>query len=205
MLKYNLCNEFFLRNQQGSPLEITLLGIALSIDAALATFALSLLHEHESMASKIKNGLIATVTFGVFQALMLWLGSYGGYVFTFSQYGYYFQILIGFIFFGLAVKCFYESFNKDQKIIEWGLLPVFVLGLVTSIDALAAGVSLGTIPAPYLAGIEVGFITFISCSAFYLVGQFFNKIPDKLLLLFAGLIFLFLGGQVFWSIRHIFL
>lgn len=186
-------------------MEITLLGIALSIDAAVVTFALSLLHEHDAKHIKIKNALMVTTTFGFFQALMLWLGSYGGYIFTFSRFGHYFQIFIGIIFLALGLKCIQESFSKNEKKVEWGIFPVLILGGATSIDALAAGVSLGTIPGPHLAALEIGFITFMSCSCFYLIGQFLTQIPDKWLLIFAGLIFLCLSGQVFWGIRHIFL
>lgn len=185
-------------------LEIVLLGMALAIDAAVVTFAVSLLHERDTPAMKVKNGLLVSFTFGLFQFLMLWLGSYAGYLFTFSSFGYYFQIAIGVIFFGLAWKCVHESLSLEEKKIEWGIIPVVILAFATSIDAMASGISLGTIPRAYLAATEVGIITTMMCGTFYLVGQFFREIPDKWLLRLASLIFLFLGAQVFWALRHIF-
>jgi manganese efflux pump family protein len=184
-------------------LEIMLLGMALAIDAAVVTFAVSLLHERDTPTMKLKNGLLVSFTFGLFQFLMLWLGSYAGFLFTFSGYGYLFQTAIGIIFFGLAYKCVHESFTLDEKKIEWGILPVVILAFATSIDALASGVSLGTIPRAHFAALEVGLITFMICASFYFIGQFFQEIPDKWLLRFASVIFLFLGVQVLWALRHL--
>jgi putative Mn2+ efflux pump MntP len=185
-------------------LEIMLLGLALAIDAAVVTFAVSLLHERDTPRMKIKNGALVSLTFGLFQFLMLWVGSYAGYLFTFSSFGYFFQIGIGIIFFGLAWKCVNESFSLDEKKIEWDIIPVVILAFATSIDALASGISLGTIPHAHLAALEVGIITSAVCASFYSIGQFFKEIPDKWLLRFASSIFLFLGLQVFWTIRHFF-
>jgi putative Mn2+ efflux pump MntP len=180
-------------------MKITLLGFALAIDAAVVTFAMSLLHERDSKWMKLKNAFLVSFTFGLFQCLMLWLGSYGGYLFTFSRFGHYIQIIIGLTFLGLGFKCVQESTENGKKV-EWGIVPVIFLGIATSIDALAAGISLGTIPRPSIAAAEVGLITFGICSFFYFSGQFFRNIPDRWLLRFAGGIFLFLGGQVFWTI-----
>jgi putative Mn2+ efflux pump MntP len=184
-------------------LEIVLLGLALAIDAAVVTFAVGLVHSELSLNHRIRRGFLICLAFGVCQGLMLWLGSYAGYLFTFSSFGYFFQLGIGVIFFGLAVKFIQESMSLDEKKVEWGLLPVIILAFATSIDALASGISLGTVPRPYLAALEVGIITFAVCGAFYLLSQFFKKIPDRWLLRFAAFIFVFLGGQVFWSLRHL--
>jgi putative Mn2+ efflux pump MntP len=100
--------------------EIVLLGIALAIDAAVVTFAVSLLNGEAPLPSKVRNGVIASGTFGLFQFLMLWLGSYAGFLFTFSRFGLYFRVAITAIFLSLAVKCLRESFDVDKKKIEWG-------------------------------------------------------------------------------------
>lgn len=186
-------------------LEIVLLGLALAIDAAVVTFAVGIMHLEDDFKTRIERGILISLIFGIFQTLMLWLGSYVGYLFTFSSFGYYFQVGIGFIFIALALKMIQESFSIEEKKIEWGLMPVIILAFATSIDAMASGVSLATIPNALFASIEVGVITFSVCGAFYFVSQFFKQIPDRWLLRFAALIFSFLGGQVLWSIRHLFL
>lgn len=185
-------------------LDIMLLGMALAMDAAIVTFAMSLLHERDTPVMKVKNGLLISFTFGLFQFLMLWIGSYAGYLFTYSSsFGFYFQMAVGMIFFALGLKCIFESFATDEKKIEWGFIPVIILAFATSIDALASGIGLGTIPKAYLAAGEVGLVTFMVCGIFYTVGQFFRAIPDKWLLRVASLIFLFLGGQIFWALKHL--
>ncbi len=184
-------------------LPIILLGLALALDASVVSFAVSLLHKDRTFGEKVKNGFIIAMVFGLFQFLMLWLGSYAGYLFTFSNYGYYFQLAIGVIFFGLAFKCFQDSFSSDTKQVNWGFLPVIFLAFVTSVDAFISGMSLGTLPQTYLAAFEVGTITFLLCSVFYFAGQFFQAIPERWLLRLAGLIFVFLGGQILWNYRYL--
>jgi putative Mn2+ efflux pump MntP len=185
-------------------LEIVLLGLALAIDAAVVTFAIGLIHQNETQALKTKRGLLVALAFGVAQTLMLWLGSYAGYLLTFSNFGFYFQVGIGVIFLGLALKFVQESMSLEEKRIEWGIIPVIILAFATSIDAFASGISLGTLPKAYLAAADVGIITFSVCGVFYILSQYVKNIPDRWLLRFAAFIFLFLGGQVFWSIKHIF-
>ena len=177
-------------------LEIVFLGLALAIDAAVVTFAIGLLQVHLSKAERIKRGLLVASVFGLFQFLMLWLGSYAGYLFSFSSYGYLFQFVIVTIFFLIAFKFIQESISEEDRELEWGFMPLLLLGFATSIDALVSGVSFGTLPQPYVAAGGVGIITFLVCGLFYLISQFFKKIPDKWLLRFAGLIFLILGAQI---------
>jgi putative Mn2+ efflux pump MntP len=181
---------------------ILLLGLALALDASIVSFAVGLLHQEHSFGDKLKNGFYICALFGGFQFIMLWGGAHVGYLFTFSNYGYYFQLAIGVIFFGLAFKCFQDSFSQDKKTVSWGLLPVLLLGLLTSVDAFISGMSFGTLPQSYLAALEVGMITFILCSAFYFSGQFFQRIPERWLLRLAGSIFCFLGGQILWSFQN---
>lgn len=183
-------------------LEILLLGSALAIDAAVVTFAIGLLQAHLSVAEKVKRGILVTLVFGLFQFFMLWAGSYAGYLFTFSSYGYLFQFVVATIFFLIAFKFVQESLNEEDRELEWGIMPLILLGFATSIDALISGVSFGTLPQPYIAAGGVGIITLLVCAIFYLVSQFFRKIPDKWLLRFAGLIFIILGAEILLAIIY---
>lgn len=181
-------------------LEIMLLGLALAIDAAVVTFTIGLLHLDLHVKTRSQRAVIISLTFGLFQFLMMWLGSYGGYLFSFSHYGYLFRFVVGAIFLIIAGKCFLESLNEEKRELQWGFLPVVMLAFATSIDALAAGISLGTLPRAYLASMEVGIVTFGVCLGFYFISQFFTRIPDKWLLRLAGFIFAALGGQIMWGI-----
>lgn len=180
-------------------MEIVLLGLALAIDAAVVSFAIGLLNPEAPLSQKIFRGSALAMVFGLFQFLMLWLGSYGGFVFTFSSYGYLFQFIVASVFFVIGLKFFTESVGEEKRQVDWKVIPLLILALATSIDALAAGISLGTLPNAYLAAIEVGIITAITCGGFYAMAQFFKYIPEKWLLRIASLIFFGLGTHTIWD------
>ena len=181
-----------------------LLGLALAIDASVASFAISLLHEHDPVKIKTQNGLLTCFVFGVFQGLMLWFGSLSGFILIFSSMGHYFHLIVGVIFLFLGLKCFQESSKNEVRQLQWGLGTLLVLALATSIDALAAGVSFATVPLAHLEAIQVGVMTFIVCALFYGAGQFLKKIPDRWLLTLAGLIFIFLSSRIFFKMKDLF-
>jgi putative Mn2+ efflux pump MntP len=183
-------------------LEISLLGLALAIDAAVATFALGLIGLDIPTRHKWLRGISIAGLFGFFQFFMVWLGSFGGYFFSFSNYGPLFHLVVATIFIILAVKLFQESNSNDKKEMVWGLVPMLVISLATSIDALAAGISFGTLPHSHMAALEIGVITFGLCGTFYIVAQFFQNIPHRWLLRFAGSIFLVLVARIAWEFVH---
>jgi putative Mn2+ efflux pump MntP len=180
-------------------LDMLLLGIALAMDAGVATFAVGLMTLSLDHKIRWQRGIVLATIFGFFQFLMLWSGSQVGYLFTFSGYGHLFQLLVGGIFISLAIKVFQESMSEEEKILTWGILPLLILGLATSIDALGSGFSLGPLPHPHLAAFEVGAITFFICLLFYTLSQFLNNLPTRWLLRSASVIFLYLGGEIFWT------
>ncbi len=180
-------------------IETTLLGLALALDAAVVTFAIGLLNLESSHKLKFSRGFLTCSLFGIFQFLMVWLGSVGGYYLSFSSYGYLFQLGVALIFIIIGIRVLQESLDDDDEHIEWGLFPMLILAFATSIDALAAGVSLGTIPMAYMSAIEIGIITFFTCAAAYLTSMVFKKIPAAWLLRFASMIFFFLGGRIIYD------
>lgn len=183
------------------PVEVLFLGFALAMDAAVVSFALGVLSINLSREEKIRRGFMVAVLFGLFQFLMLWLGSYGGFLFSFSKFGYLTQFIVSIIFLVIGLKLFQESVANDEnkKDLEWKLVPMLLMGLITSIDALAAGVSLGTLPMAHVAAIEVGAITFFMVGLFFALSQFLHHIPEKWLLRLAGLIFTYLGLEIIWK------
>jgi putative Mn2+ efflux pump MntP len=180
-------------------LEISLLGLALAIDAAVATFALGLIGLDIPTRHKWARGFAIAGLFGLFQFLMVWLGSFGGYIFSFSNYGHLFHLIVATIFIIIAIKLFQESGSDDKKEMVWGFVPMVVIAIATSIDALAAGISFGTLPHAEIAALEIGIITFGLCGAFYVVSQFFQNIPHRWLLRLAGFIFLILVARIVWQ------
>lgn len=179
-------------------LDVLILGFALAMDAAVASFAYGVLGAHHTKKQKIGGCLYLASLFGFFQFLMLWLGSVGGYHFTFSDYGHLLQLLIIGIFLIIGSKIIIDSFktDEDDKKMEWSILSTVVVAIATSMDALAAGVSLGTLPQSYLAALEVGGITFLICLLFYFFSQITKSIPDRWLQRVSGLIFVLMGVKI---------
>jgi putative Mn2+ efflux pump MntP len=130
---------------------------------------------------------------------MLWLGSLGGYFFTFSSLGHLFQIIVGMIFLIIAVKLFQDSSKDKSEEMIWGFVPLLVLAIATSIDALAAGVSFGALPNAHWAALEIGVVTFFLCGLFYSLSQFLQNIPHRWMLRLAGSIFLVLVARIGWQ------
>lgn len=181
------------------PYEILALGLALAIDAAVVCFALGLIHLDLHVRKKWERGLLLSGIFGFFQFIMLWLGSYGGFLFTFSAYGHYFQLIVAGVFILIGLKFFQESLGDEKRDLHWGFVSICLLAIATSIDALAAGVSFGTLPNASTAALEVGLITFAVCGLFYTLSQFLTQIPEKWLFRIGSLVFLYLGGEIIWG------
>ncbi len=177
--------------------EIAFLGIALAIDAAVVTFALGLLVVKDPTGTRILRGLTMCLLFGFFQGLMIWAGSFAGYFFTFSSWGYLSQILVALIFMMIGLRFFREAKTPEkEKALSHGIFPLLILSVVTSLDALASGVSFGTYPNPHDPAIVVGLITLVICSIFFVLSQFLENIPEKWLLYFAGGVFNFLAVKI---------
>ena len=180
-------------------LETTLLGLALAVDAAVASFAVGILNLDLSVAHKWRRGFLICLLFGFFQSLMIWLGSHAGYYLSFSSYGYLFQLIVGGIFIVLGVRVLQESLDGDNEPVVWGFFPLVVMAIATSIDALASGISLGSLPQTHITAIEIGLITFVMCSLGYGAAFFLKSLPGNWLLRFAAGIFFFLGGGIFYN------
>ena len=179
-------------------LEILLLGLGLAIDAGVVSFALGVTTADEETKRRLLLGLMVALTFGFFQFFMLWLGSYGGYLFTFSNYGYLSNIVISGVFLLLGLKLFQEAQKEEQKELHWGIIPIVGLAFATSLDALAAGISLGTLPDAHEPAIMIGIITFLVCSSFFLFSFLLKSIPHKWLMRIGGVIFTGLGLRIVW-------
>ena len=68
------------------------------------------------------------------------------------------------------------------------------LGIATSIDALASGVSLNLTKTPLLLSVLlIGFMSFFMSMAGFWSGNFFKKLPSKYLEISGGLILIILA------------
>lgn len=139
--------------------------ILLSVSLAMDAFAVSISAGISMQKANKKEALRIALAFGIFQAVMPTIGfftaaSFYDYISSFDHWVAF--ILLSFI----GGKMIYEAMGKKEeceifpeRIPNWQL---FVLAIATSIDALAAGVSLSILSATILIPvIMIGFTTFL--------------------------------------------
>ncbi len=175
------------------------LGFALAMDA----FAVSV-----TAGIKNKNNIFLllkiAVVFGVFQALMPYIGYKIG--FTFKDL---IESIDHFIAFGLlsiiGAKMIIASF-KEENLEKKNFLSnktIFVLAIATSMDALIAGITLNSLETTVNVAITtIGLITFIACLLGGKFGTFINKHFDNKTELIGGVILILIGTKIL--IEHLF-
>ncbi len=163
---------------------------ALGVDCLVVSFSQGLIFT----SSRVKNSLKLALTMGTFQAVMPCIGYF--FAASVSRYIEPFAKWVVFaIFTALAIKFIYEAFQeKEDSICCIGLKCLLGMGLATSIDALGAGVNLHLTKTPlFYPAVVIGLASvFLSLSGFWL-GNFFKKLPSKLLEISGGIILLILA------------
>ena len=156
--------------------ELLIMAVALSMDA----FAVSICKGLATTGSYIKTGLVCGIWFGAFQALMPFIGWLLGS--TVSSYIESYSAYIAFALLAfLGVKMIWEALSEareqkkalaeginacgcanNEKNASLGVKVMLVFAIATSIDALAAGLSLAAMGANIFVAITfIGITTFL--------------------------------------------
>ena len=155
--------------------ELFVMAVALAMDA----FAVSICKGLASKGSYIKTGLVCGIWFGAFQALMPFIGwllgsTVADYIDSYSAYiAFALLMFLGIKMIIEAIKemaeakkasaegvCFCDG--NDEKTASLAAKVMIVFAIATSIDALAAGLSLAAVDANiYIAIAFIGVITFL--------------------------------------------
>ena len=181
--------------------KLTLLAVGLSMDA----FAVAVCKGLAMCRLSVKKAAIVGLWFGGFQAMMPLIGYFLGV--QFSEYIIAVDHWIAFLLLlYLGGKMVYESFQEkedNQKINPLCYKTLCGLGIATSIDALAVGVSLACLnSAIAIETLTIGIVTFIfSAFGVYFGNHFKRKINLKIDLI-GGLILITIGTKIL--IEHIF-
>ena len=170
-------------------IEVIILAIALSMDAFAVSIGLGAKKHAPNMA------LRAGGFFGIFQALMPFIGYLGGqgvlgWVETYAHW----------IAFGLlsliGAKMIYEGTQEgvEEAIAHVTNKMLLVLAIATSVDAMAAGFSLTLLAVnPYVACLVIGVITF----AFSVIGVYIGNRSGTWLEskaeIFGGIVLILMG------------
>lgn len=168
-----------------SLLTIFLLAVALGMDCFVVSFSQGLIYKSD----KIKNSLLLALSMGFFQWLMPFIGYFGtssivSFIEPFSKW------IIFIIFFILGIKFIIESFEeKQQEALCIDLKCLICLGIATSIDALASGVSIKlTYTSIIFSTFIIGVMSFFLSLSGFFIANYFKKIPSKCLEITGGLI-----------------
>jgi len=175
---------------------ISILFIALSLSADCFAVSVS---GGISMASISRIQILRTaVSFGFFQALMVWMGWLIGQtvIDIVSDYDHW---LAFFLLVLVGSRMVWESFHtKEKKSIDIsrGLL-LITLSIATSIDALAVGLSLAFTQVNItLAGTTIGLVAFLVTIAGFIIGRRVGAIVGRRAELIGGLVLIAIGIRI---------
>ena len=177
--------------------EAMILAVGLSMDA----FAVSVCKGLALRKAGIKEGLTCGVWFGGFQALMPTAGFFLAMLFANAI-----EAIDHWVAFGLLAliggNMLKEAFSKDcdcceEHSADLGIKTMFVMAVATSIDAMAAGISLAMDGANiWLNALCIGITTCVLSAVGVKVGAVFGARFEKKAQLAGGVILVLLGLKI---------
>ena len=179
--------------------ELFILAVGLSMDA----FAVAICKGLATTKLKPKHMLITGAWFGGFQALMPLIGYFLGT--AFAKYVTAIDHWIALVLLcGIGGNMIKESFEKDADECEcdnYGIKTMFVMAVATSIDALAAGISLamdldGNHTYAFIAVAFIGIITFTLSAFGVKIGNIYGAKFKSKAEFTGGLILILLGVKI---------
>lgn len=175
--------------------ELFILAVGLSMDA----FAVAICKGLAIGKIRAKDCVIVGGWFGVFQGLMPLIG--WALASTFAEKIAAFDHWIAFVLLGLiGASMIKEAFEKDEDAkanASLNFKTMLVLAIATSIDALAAGVSLAFLDVNIIAAVSfIGVITFALSSVGVKVGSVFGEKYKSKAELAGGIILILLGTKI---------
>ena len=190
-------------------IEILLLGVTLAMDA----FSVSLCQGLSMRALILKRMLAVAFCFGLFQALMPTIGYFVGkafekYITTFDHWIAFVLLLI--IGGKMILDVILEKEDEDEcaccKQEKFSIMRLFVMAIATSIDALAAGITLPTIledkASVWEAVSMIGVATFVICLCGVLIGNRFGMKYKNKATLAGGIVLVLIGTNILT--KHLF-
>lgn len=181
-------------------ISLIILAIGLSMDA----FAVSICKGLGMEKVTLKKALIVGAWFGIFQALMPFLGYLLGKNFQnlIEKYDHWVAFVLLLL---LGINMIKESLTKEETETNGSLTfkSMLVLAIATSIDALAAGITFGVLETNiYLAISLIGAITFVISAVGVKIGNVFGLKYKSKAEMVGGIILILLGVKII--LEHVF-
>lgn len=137
--------------------------IATAASLAMDSFSISICIGLAGQTAKIRNGMVAGAVFGLFQFIMLLAGAAIAGQAASVLDGWAMRVASGLMIF-VALKMIYETFRSggNRPALNLSAGNLLLLGLATSIDALAVGFSIKSAGgSAILLALSTGVITFV--------------------------------------------
>lgn len=173
-------------------IEVIILAVALSMDAFAVSIGLGAKKNTPGLALK------AGFFFGIFQALMPFIGYLGGKGVLGWIDAYAHWIAFGFLVL-IGVKMIYEGFHEgiEDDISDITSKMMLILAVATSIDAMAAGFSLTLLDTnPYIACLVIGAVTFAFSWIGVLIGIKSGTWLESKAEIFGGIVLILMGIKI---------
>jgi len=175
-------------------IEVFILAVALSMDA----FAVSVGLGSKQVRKTRSLAIIASIYFGLFQALMPFIGYFGGkgvlgWVEDYAHWIAFFLLIL------IGGKMIYESFSEgiEDDIAQVTHKVMLILAIATSIDAMAAGFTLNLLEVnPLVACGIIGTTTFIFSWIGVFVGARSGTMLESKAELLGGIILMLIGFKI---------
>lgn len=180
-----------------SIIELFLTSLSLSMDA----FAASICKGLNNKINKLKNGLIISLSFGIFQALMPLIGYYLGNIMSdkIIKYDHYIALILLTL---IGISMIKESKEKEEIYGNINFKEILILSIATSVDALVIGITLSFLRVNILTSISIiGLITLITCFIGFYLGSIIGDKLNKYSKIIGGIILIIIGIKIF--IEHI--
>ena len=173
-------------------IEVIILAVALSMDAFAVSIGLGAKKGTPGLALK------AGIFFGIFQALMPFIGYWGGKGILGWIEAYAHWIAFGLLAL-IGAKMIYEGIHEgiEEDISDITNKMMMILAIATSIDAMAAGFSLTLLDAnPYIACLIIGATTFAFSWAGVWVGRKSGTWLESKAEIFGGTVLILIGFKI---------
>ncbi|HBA04910.1 MAG TPA: hypothetical protein DCW51_13775 [Clostridium sp.] len=187
-------NKIRLRSFLMSTIEIIMIGLCLSMDAAAVSMTNGMVYKD---ATKTKI-MAMPLFFGFFQGAMPFLGYYAGGMFSeiLSKYsGILVLIILGFIGANMLKEGIFPDKEEDEnKVVPLTYKLLFFQGIATSIDAFAVGIGFSAMNIAILPAIcIIGITTFICSFIAIFIGKKCGDLLGKKAEILGGIILIIIA------------
>lgn len=175
-------------------IDLFLLAAGEAMDASVVSMAKGTATRQLSFRHYMSVGL----WFGGFQAAMTLIGYFVGAHFAsfIAAYGYW--VAFALLLF-VGAEMIKNAFSKEEAKADanYSVIPMLLMAVATSIDALAVGVSFAFIEVDiWLAAIIIGVVTFVFSAAGLKIGNIFGNRYNRSAELVGGIILIALGIKI---------